>query len=69
MPLDVGGVIVVDHLDARPALVRDLVYFPAFHEAHADVGVSEAICGASPAIAINLQPLLTEDRVEPTFPI
>src|ERR1700722_14800180 len=59
--LEVRSVEFLDHLDARAAVLRDLVDVGAFEEAEADVGVPEAVCGALVAVAIDLK-LLRRSR-------
>ena len=59
--LEVRSVELLDHLDARAAVLRDLVDVGAFEEAEADVGVPEAVCGALVAVAIDLK-LLRRSR-------
>jgi len=53
--LDMRGVEFLDHLDAGAAVLGDLVYVGAFHEAHADIGVAKAVGSAPITIAIELE--------------
>ncbi len=62
--LDVGSVEFFDHLDAGAAILGDLVDVGAFHEAHADVGMSQAIRRAPVAIAVEFELRAPEDAVE-----
>jgi hypothetical protein len=54
----------LDHLDAGAAVLRDLVNVRAFHEAQADIGVAQAVSRAGLPLAVLLQSLFFEDRVE-----
>jgi hypothetical protein len=50
--LDVRRVELLDHLHAGAAVLSDLVDVGAFHQAHADIGVPEAVRGAPVAVAV-----------------
>lgn len=58
------GIEVLDHLDAGPAILGDLVDVGTFHKSEADVGMPQAIKGPALAFPIDLQPKLGQDRIE-----
>src|SRR5690348_16291641 len=64
MRLDVRRVVILNHLNARPAIHRNLVNVRPFQQPKADVGVAQTVSSAPPPVAIELQILLIEDRVE-----
>jgi hypothetical protein len=66
--LRLGGVVFLDHLDAGAAVLRDLVYVRAFHEAQADVGMPEAISCAGLSITVFLETFVVQDCIE-EFPM
>jgi len=57
-------VIFFDHLHAGPTILGDLIDVGAFHEAHADIGVPQAIGRAPLFIAIKLQIQFVENLIE-----
>jgi len=61
---DVGGVVLLDHLHAGAAIFSDLVDISAFHQAQADICVSEAVSGSRAAFAIESEIFLVEDGFE-----
>jgi len=54
--LDVGGIMLLDHLDAGPAVLCDLIDIRPLHQAQTYISVPQAIGRARPAIAVELQP-------------
>lgn len=62
--LDVRGIEFLDHLHAGAAVLGDLVDVGAFHQPHADIGLTEAFEGAALPFSVELQLLLVEDGVE-----
>jgi hypothetical protein len=57
-------VVLLDHLDAGAAVLGNLIDVRAFHQAHADVGVSQALGGARFALSIKFEVRSFEQRVE-----
>ena len=56
-----GGVILLDHLDAGPAVLRNLVDVGTLHQAKTDVGVAQAVgCSALP-LTVELQVFFIKD--------
>src|SRR4029079_19524013 len=62
--LDVGGVELLDHLNAGTAILGDLINVGALHQAQADIGVPQTVEGPALAFAINLEVKFAEDGVE-----
>src|SRR5882672_5740175 len=62
--LDVRGVKLLDHFDAGATVLRDLINVGSLHQAHTDVGVSEAVCRAAVAVTVALQAKFIQNRVE-----
>ena len=61
--LDVSGVKFLDHFDAGPAVLGDLINIGTLHQAEANVGVSQAVAGPRIAITIELQFKLTKNGI------
>ena len=61
---DMRRVIRLDHLDARSAVLGDLVDVSAFHQAHTDVGMPQAVDCARLTLSIHLQVQLLKNGVE-----
>ena len=61
---DMSRVEPFDHLNARAAILGDLVNVGTFHKPHADIGMAEAVCSASVAVAIILEVGASENAVE-----
>jgi hypothetical protein len=53
--LDVRCVKFLDHFDAGAAVLGNLVNVSAFHEAHADVGMTQTVGGAPVPVAVRLE--------------
>ena len=49
-----GGVKLLDHLDAGAAVFGDLIDVGAFHEVHTDVGMAKAVGHAPVPVAVEL---------------
>ena len=62
--LDVRGIMLLDHLDAGAAIARNRIDVGSLHQPQTDVGVSQAVGGARLAVAINLEVLALEQRIE-----
>src|ERR1019366_2127517 len=52
---EVHGVVLLDHLDTGAAVLRDLIDVGAFHKAHADIGVAQAISRARFTVAVEFK--------------
>ena len=61
---EVRRVEFLDHLDAGAAVLRDLINVRAFHEAHTDVSVAQAVGGARVPVAIKFKFRPGEDSIE-----
>jgi len=57
-------VVLLDHLDTRPAILGDLVDVRAFEQPERNVAVAQGIERPPVALAIELQPFLFQDPVE-----
>jgi hypothetical protein len=66
--LQVCSIIFLDHFDAGPAVLGDLVDVRAFQEAQADVGVPEAVSCTGMSLPVLLETFLVKDRIE-EFPV
>jgi len=62
--LDVSGIVLLDHLDTGPAILRDLIDIRPFHQAQADIGVTQAVGGTGLPVAIEFQLLFHQQLVE-----
>ena len=62
--LDVRCVEFLNHFDAGAAILGERVDIRALHEAHANVGVTQTVCGTFLAVAIKLELGAIEDAVE-----
>ena len=51
--LDMGCVVFLDHLDAGAAVFCDLIDVRAFHEAHANICMAQAVSGAPVPVGRN----------------
>lgn len=49
------GIVLLDHLDAGSTVLCDLVDVRAFHEAHADIGVPQAVGRARLTVTVQLE--------------
>jgi hypothetical protein len=77
--LDVSSIEPFDHLDAGAAVFGDLVYVCALHEAHANIGMAQAVGRARITLAIefelrslqqvveHLDVVAEEDRIGPLW--
>jgi len=50
--LEMDRVVLLNHLDAGTAVFCDLIDVGAFHQAHTDVGVAQAVSRARFAVAV-----------------
>ena len=50
--LDMGSVKLLNHLNTRPAVLRDLIDVRAFHEPHTYICVPQAVGGTPIALAV-----------------
>ena len=57
-------VVFLDHLDAGAAVFGDLIDVRAFQQPEADVGVAKTVCRSPTALAVELQLVLTQDRIQ-----
>ena len=62
--LDVRRVEFLDHLHARPAVLRDLVDVRALHQPHTYIGVPQAVGGAAVSVTIELEIRAAQYAVE-----
>ena len=58
------GIVLFDHLNAGAAVFGDLVNVGPFHQAHADIGVTQAVGRAGFAVAVGLEIGAVETVVE-----
>ena len=61
---NVRGIILLDHLDAGPAVLGDLIDVRTFHEPEADVGMTETVGRPAMALTVELQAFLFQNIVE-----
>ena len=57
-------VILFDHLDTGAAVSGDLLDVGPFHQAQTDVSMPQAVGGSLPALAVEPEVLLFQDRLE-----
>ena len=62
--LDMGGVVLLDHLDTGAAVFGDLVDVGTFHQAETYIRVPEAVGRSGSAFTVQSEVLLVEDRLE-----
>lgn len=62
--LEVDGVVFFNHLNTCAAVFGDLVDVSPLHQADADVGVPEAVCGSAVPVPVKLEALLIKDGVK-----
>jgi len=62
--LEMHGVVLLDHLDARAAVLCKLINIGPFKQAKADVRVTQAVRRTSVAIAVKLEIFLGEQGIE-----
>jgi hypothetical protein len=62
--LDVGGVNLLDHFDAGPAVLGNLINVRSFHQSEADIGMPQTVERALAAITIQLHSEFAQNRVE-----
>jgi hypothetical protein len=61
---EVCRVEFLDHLDARAAVLCDLIDVCALHQAHADISVAQAVGGARLLVAVKFEFCPVENSVE-----
>src|SRR5712691_5159750 len=62
--LDMGGIVLLDHLDTGTAVFGDLIDVGTFHQAQTNICVSEAIGRSRSAFTIQSEVLLIKDGLE-----
>ena len=62
--LEMNGVKFLDHLDAGAAVLGDLIDVGAVHQAQANIGVAQAIGGATIAVAVVFETGALKNAVE-----
>jgi hypothetical protein len=62
--LDVRSLVFLDHLDTRAAGLSDLIDVRTFHQAQADIGVSQTVRRTRLAFAVEAEIFFIEDRLE-----
>lgn len=58
------GVVLLDHFDARPTVLGDLVDIRAFQQAQADIGVAKAVGRTTVALAVEFQLAIRQHPIE-----
>lgn len=66
--LDVARIEVLDHLDAGPAVVGDLIDVRAFHQTHGNISVAQAVSRAALSVAVEFQLFFFKYLVEQVAP-
>jgi hypothetical protein len=59
-----GGVEILNHFDARPTVLCNLIDIGPLHEPHTNVGVPQAVGRARVAFAVQLKLCATKNTVE-----
>ena len=62
--LDVSGVKFLNHLDAGPAVLGNLIDVGTLHQAKANVGMPQAVARSYIAVTVELQLKLTKNGVQ-----
>jgi len=63
----VSGIQFLDHLDAGATVLGDLINVRALHEAHTDVGVTQAVGRALVLIPVKLELCAPENPIEELY--